>query len=291
MYNPQEISSKIVEIIESSPDKTALGVRLGLQVRSFFPGFQAVDYQARNLRDFIRMYVPRVSESGRSGQDVVYTTESPIAAQASGSALQPPAPAPAKAHAPDFVPLPTNGYCWKAYSNPSHPFVLAANRETGDLRVTPEGTAMPAPWVVVPKPPEPFHRETATEFVSTLQEPGKTTLARVLSDKKWYVRFSSVAKSASVGPQWSAFRRMRLIERFNADLRRLEIPHPPRPNRQPVAAGSLASVAENVHLQRSSLGEETMLRSLVQRAIAEMPVSELRLLRLPVGVVFDALQR
>src|ERR1019366_133541 len=114
-----------------------------------------------------------VSERGRSGADLIYgIADGPIANTSSTPQSTSP-PDPAKQQ---YFGLPMNSYNWKAYSNPGHPFVLAANRETGALQALPQGSNLPAPWIILPKPTAEFHAEIANEFVSSLAEPLRTSL-------------------------------------------------------------------------------------------------------------------
>ncbi len=265
-----------------------LGVRLGASLRAYFPTFHPYNYRCRNLRHFIRSYVPAVSEKGRSGADLVYTS-----ADAAGQNALPfvPQDMPTQdSNEPGYVRLPTSAYNWKAYSNPAHPFVVAANRQTGALQVFPEGTTLSEPLVVLPKPTAEFHSEIAREFTSTLNEPLRTSLGALLHDPRWYVRFSSVAMRNGVGPKWGAFRRAKLIERFNSSLRELAIPpvtHFPRVADDLVHPSPQRPQPPTIAVA----GDESSFRDLVCKVVSELPLGELRLLKLPVGAVFDALRR
>jgi hypothetical protein len=289
MDQPQEVANKILQLVREAQGGTMLGVRLGASLRAYFPNFNPYNYRCRNLRHFIRTYVPAVSEKGRSGADVLYAGAD--AAGQNALPLVPQDPPTRGPNDPDYVRLPTTAYNWKAYSNPAHPFIVAANRETGVLQVFPEDTVLAEPLVVVPKPTAEFHAEAAREFTSTLVEPLRTSLAALLHDPKWYVRFSSVAMRNGVGPKWGAFRRAKLIERFNSSLRELAIPpvtHPPRATDNITLHPSLLRPQQPIVALAS---DESSFRSLVSRVVSELPLEELRSLKLPIGAVFDALKR
>lgn len=288
MDQPQEISSKIIQLVREAPGGTMLGVRLGASLRAFFPAFYPYNYRCRNLRHFIQKYAPTVSEKGRAGADVVYTiADAPVQNAFPLVPQDPPSPNPNEA---GYVRLPTSPYIWKAYSNPAHPFVVAANRATGALQVFPEGTTLTEPLVLLPKPTAGVHSEIAKEFTSTLPEPLQTSLGALLDNPKWYVRFSSVAMRNGVGPKWGAFRRAKLIDRFNSSLRELAIPaitHFTRAPDNPVHP----SIPRPIQPIIGIVGEESSFRDLVSKVISELPLDELRSLKLPVGAVFDALKR
>ncbi len=261
-----------------------LGVHLGSALRGTFRDFQPFHYRCRNLREFIRVHVPAVAEKGRSGQDVIYTI---VSAEKAENAAKP----PSSPTTPTSDRLPTQGgYDWKAYSNPGYPFVIGANRHSGVLRTFPQGSVPPEPWVIIPKPTSEIHIEIAREFVSTLSEPCRANLEAVLRDPKWYVRFSATALRNGCSREWQAFRRDKLIERFESSLRELSISttagvlrHSPVPMKR-LSVHAMAEPAPPI-------GEEARFRDLVRKVILELPLDDLRSLKLPVGVVFDVLKR
>jgi hypothetical protein len=279
----QDVSNRITELVSAAPNQTMLGVHLGSALRGTFRDFQPFHYRCRNLREFIRMHVPALAEKGRSGQDVIYT----ITAEKAENAVQP----QSAAVTPTTDGLLTqSGYDWKAYSNPGYPFLIGANRHSGMMRTFPQGTVPPEPWVIIPKPTSETHTEIAREFVSTLSEPCRTSLEAVLRDPKWYVRFSAAALRSGCSRQWQAFRRDKLIGLFNSSLRDLSIPTFPgavRHTAMPVRKG----IAHATVAPAPPLSEEARLRDLVRQVISELPLHDLRSLRLPVGVVFDVLKR
>jgi hypothetical protein len=288
MDQPQEISSKILQLVREAPGGTMLGVRLGASLRAYFPNFNPYNYRCRNLRHFIRTYVPAISEGGRSGADLVYTNSDAVGQNALPFAPQD--PPTQNSNELEHLRLPTNAYNWKAYSNPAHPFIVAANRETGVLQAFPESTPLSEPLVVLPKPTAEFHSEIAREFTSNLPEPLRTSLGALLHDPKWYVRFSSVAMRNGVGPKWGAFRRAKLIERFDSSLRELAI----TPTAHATRGTDNAVYSSPPRAQPPAVPPactETSFRDLVSKVISELPLEDLRSLKLPVGAVFDALKR
>lgn len=290
MHSIQDISTKAYTFVDQSHDKTILGANLGFLLRTSFPGFKPYHFQAKNLRDFVKRYVPTLSEKGRSGLDVIYTIKSVTS--------QPPTPLVIADSAPSHVPpkpspinLITSPSIWRAYLNPSHPFVVVANLGTGELNAVAETQTIVAPWVLVPKPSSDYQKQIAGEFAASLSEPIKSILEGVLLSRKWYIQFTPELQRVGIDAKWFDFRRSKLIAKFEADLRNLgipgvrtearkEIPPPSNLPPHPVNAPSSAPTSD-----------ESTFRDLVKRVIEELPISELRLLRLPVGVVFDALRR
>jgi hypothetical protein len=294
MYSIEQIANKIQEIIRNSPTKTLLGNQVGYLLKYSFPDFSTLQYQSRNLRQFIKQHAPTIQEKGRAGMDVIYGLRSTAFPSATAPAPAPIGPLRATpltpvppSQAPDFVPYMTGYEEWKAFSNPSYPFILAANRETGGLRVIQETETPEAPWVAIPKPTAAFHAEMASEFVSALPQPQKMALEEVLKNPKWYVQFSFEARRNGLGEQWAAVRRSKLNAKLGAALSELGV-EPVQS--QDMKTGRVQS-RFRVRTSADSITEEARFRNLVQRIINELPTSELRLLRLPVGVVFDALKK
>jgi hypothetical protein len=280
----QSISDILVQGISAAPNQRILGARLGALLRTAYPGFSPADFQSRNLRQLIRTYVPAVEEKGRSGPDFIY-----------GLALDSTRPVPGHpsvlARLPDNQTSPAPAtFDWKAFSNPTYPFSLAANTETGEFQAI-AGTEVTPPWVPLPKPTSEDHHGIAKAFTETLSGEVRQPLERVLEDPKWFVTFSSAAKRLGVGTAWAVFRTSQLRDRFRASLSVLGIP--PRinsalANRRSaaslVAAGSSSSIPQSRYTE---LSQEERLRRLVSLVIADLPISDLRALNLPVGAVFD----
>jgi hypothetical protein len=285
----QEIANRIFHLVNEAPDKNILGVRLGASLRAHFPAFQPLNFRCRNLRHFISTYVPSVSENRRSGADLLYTVAdvldgaTPIAQNQADVALG----------EAEYVRLPTNAHNWKAYSNPAHPFVVVANLGTGILQTHPEGQLPLAPWVVIPKPTPEFHLEVASEFVSSQPEPLRTTLGALLHDPKWYVRFSAVATKNGLGARWTAFRRTKLIESFKSSLVSLAVPpaHKFAPPSESASYNANQGVGNHMEVTHGPDASEASFRDLVRKIVSELPISDLRSLKLPVGAVFDALRK
>jgi hypothetical protein len=288
----QDISNRITRIIEDAPDHSLLGVRLGASIKQSFPDFHPALYGSRNLRHFIRTYVSEVAEKRHSGTDVVYTLAGSPNDPPSGLSftvpLQPPLPGFEIASEPE--PLPVKPLLWKAYSNPAYRFALAVNRETGEIRMYPVGMSASDPWTIITKPGADAHVSIAKDFVETLSGVAQTTLQRELVDSKWYVRFSTMASKMGVGPRWTSFRRRRLIALFNAALGTTLASKPQTPT--PIFGLPDQNIHPGIGLaSATSLGDDIAARTLILRAIAELPLSELRSIRLPVGAVLDALKR
>ena len=166
-----KITDKMVEIVGSAEGETMAGVRLGAALKKNFPSFAPAVYQCRNLRLFIKTHVPKIVEKTYTGVDVIYKLASPQASE-EGTSHASSITAPASDPAP-FISLPSDPVAWKAYSNPAYPFMVVANRETGELKAVGEHESPREPWVSIPKLSPVVHHQIATDFVSSLSDGGR----------------------------------------------------------------------------------------------------------------------
>jgi hypothetical protein len=114
----------------------------------------------------------------------------------------------------------------------------------------------------------------------------------VLRDPKWYIRFSSAALKYGCSQQWATFRREKLIDALNSSLRDLAIPTPTLARKAAQYADAPAKSPVQLRGQLSPpASDEAGFRDLVRKVVLEMPLNDLRALKLPVGIVFDALKR
>ena len=280
-----KVTERIFEIVDQADDKTVLGVRLGAALKKTFPSFAPGAYQCKNLRQFISKNVPKVVEKIYTGVDVTYTlasaTPNTSGEPVQSAALAPPDPAP-------FISLPVNPTSWKAYSNPSFRFAIMANPETGEVRSIAENEQPPHPWVLIPKLAPEIHLQIAHDFVATLTDTSKaTTLKALLADHQWYVSFFATAKRLGLSQQWGLFKREHMIRQFTAALHshgisaahsapRRDLSTPPTPRkafREPVTPS-----------------DEQRIRDLISRLAHTLPIDELRLIRMPIGFVIDAMR-
>jgi hypothetical protein len=214
MISPIQIAAEAIsKIIATSPSQRVLGAKLGAQLRVADPGFTPVAFQCRNLRQFIKSHVPAIEEKGRSGPDFIYGPAS-VKAQ----------PDPVNQSQVAFVTAPTTAFNWRAFSSPSYPFHLIANRDTGEFEASAIGAELVPPWIVIRKPTTEEHLAIARAFVDSLHENLREPLNRVLSEPKWFLRFSPTARGFGLGAAWAAFRTARLKDIFENEMKSLGIP-------------------------------------------------------------------
>lgn len=275
----QSIAELLVRLVTSSPEQLVLGAKLGGLLKAECPGFSPAQFHSRNLRQFIRTHVPEIVEKGRSGPDFYYGLASAVDV-----------PSFSNCSFPSHQRNSRTTFDWKAFSNPSYPFVLTANKVTGQFQTRTQGAPTADPWVTLPKPSPDEHLKIARDFVQTLTEPARSTLEQILTQPMWYSTFSARARNCGVVSEWASFRTSRLRGLFDRALADAGIPRPPeRPVSTSVssmAPDRAANPASQLPIVQRTVREEA-LRKLVLQVVAEMPLSDLRNLALPIGKVID----
>ncbi len=143
--------------------------------------------------------------------------------------------------------------------------------------------------MIIEKPSSEFHRNIAVEFVASLTGENKDTLSRILEEPFWYQHFSSAAKRVGAASEWVAFRLRKLVSEFEKSVIALGLPaHVVRQNPSRMAQHVEQTADRNSEKPNDT---EIMFRHLVSRLVTELPIEELRALRLPLGLVFDALDK
>jgi hypothetical protein len=283
-----KIADKIAQIVESSKDKTVLGVRLGAALKIAFPDFVPAAYQCKNLRQFVRKHVPGVVETGYSGVDILYTKPEKASPTATDESVAPSTPADGRS--PAFISLPADPITWKAYSNPSYRLSLIANPSTGEVKAVGEQETPQAPWVAIPKLAPEKHHEIASKFVESLPPASRGPLQNILADHQWYVSFFGTTKRLGISKQWGLFKREHLIRYFTAALHEKGVVAAPSAPKHDLPSARTFQTRRPDTRHQSPLSDETQIRELISRLAYTLPIEELRTIRLPLGSVLDALR-
>jgi hypothetical protein len=281
MEQLSNISEKIVELVGKSQGKSLLGVRLGAALKATFPAFVPAQYQCKNLRQFIKKHVPAVAEIEYSGVDVLYGLTNPDDVRPAETRV-----AGIENNSP-VISLPIDIIAWKAYSNPSYPFSVAANPTTGEIKAIGQRDAIQPPWISIPKVSSDTHRKIASEFVNNLQDPSRSVLQNVLAGDQWYVSFFGTTKRLELSRQWGLYKREHLIRLFTEALHSHGIvaAAPAAPKHDLRVARNFSKRATD---PKRNGRDDDQLRELVSRLALALPIDELRALRLPIGLVLDA---
>jgi hypothetical protein len=292
------VAQTVSSIIHSSPSTGVLGSDLTILLRQKHPQFRPAFYGCRNLRDFVKRFVPLVFESGRRGLDVIYSPVSsapsavpsvPVVPEARPEAVEPSPTATQQGltePAPSgFRDLEVDPVVWKTYVSPNSPFRLYVNPRTCLARVVDGSDAeLSEPWLFVPPCSAPKHLEIARQFVTELENAdARRRLEGALQNDVWWLPFFSLARALDLGKEWASFRSRKLTSELRKALESLGVRLPPRARLR--LEGTVGAAAPSGAPQRSV----SLLRRLAQKAVAEMSESELRKLRLPLGYIVDQL--
>jgi hypothetical protein len=166
---------------------------------------------------------------------------------------------------------------------------LYANTNSGALTVTLRGGGLEAPWVRIPPCQSETHLQIAKDFIAQLpDEASKDPLSRVLQTKAWWIPFWATARELRLDQRWLAFKDERLIRELEHAVSEHGITIQKELSLREVATQPISSKSKPNLLYPPTQEE---LRKAILKAIAEMPFSELRTIKLPIGDVIDAITK
>lgn len=282
MEDANIVAEALVSLIQQVPISKVPGVQLATLIRHKFQNFKPADHNCKNLRHFIAQYAPGIQEVGRSGADIVYGLRSDQQKAATQLELATPSASFRSARRVD-------PFVWKAFTNPASAYRVHANAETGELRSELASKELVPPWVTVPPVTEDVHIQIARSFAAGLHDVQKrTALEGVIGQPVWWAKYFPTAVNLGLGVEWGAFRRRKLAEELEKALTLSRIPE---------RAGVRQEDMVPAFLNRSSAmaagpqmeGDER-LRRIIINVVKRLPSADLRVLRLPVGDVLDAIK-
>jgi hypothetical protein len=276
----ETVADKIIALADETVDKTITGSRISSLLDHFHPDFSPSEHGCKNLRAFIRKFLAgKLEEVGRSGTDIIYR----IPGIAEGeSAMQTPA-------ARSSIARGINQEAFRAFKSPNSPLELYANTTSGTLTVTLRGGGLEAPWVRIPPCPSETHLQIAKDFIAQLpDEASKDPLTRVLQDKAWWIPFWATARELRLDRRWLSFKDDRLIRELENALAIHGITVRSDPPLREAAPTPASPQKPNVQQLPTTQDE---LRKALLKAIAALPFSELRTIKLPIGDVIDAITK
>jgi hypothetical protein len=278
----ENIRAKLLEAVERSRPDGLPGATAGQLVRTVVPTFRAVDLGFANLRAFLAQHVPELCVIGRAGADLRYGL-STWASEAS------PTKEPTLEHGNDDL--------WRIWVSPGNVYKIVAHRDGEHARAASNNDPMAAAEVSIGPAPAELHRQIAKRYLeerTDLNDDFRHLLTGAVNNEnaEWWARWASLFRSAGPEEQsrWLDFRRRHLEEELTRALKatglgddaikkiHAEIVHTkaraPRSNRdakpQP---GQLAAMTSEI----------------AQVVIGRMSMEEIRALRLPLGLVMDAI--
>jgi len=274
--NVHEVTSILKDIVAKAGQIP--GTQLSALLRARVPEWSPTTFGVRNLREFVASHVSGVIEAGRSGMDVVYAPE--------GTALMSTPSAPDATTQVDF---------WRVWSSPNGPHALVVDSMGPTLRVVPRGGPVESGQVLLEPPAVDFHRRIAEEFLPSLSVDLRSKLQGVIDDtsKRWWQDWVRELRGTEYLGVWNAFRRQKLEERLSLQLRTTGF--------APAAIDRLLKTIREQHVLARPRARRTVdetfhrqddaatLQRVVTEAVQRMSITELRELRLPVGIVLDVL--
>lgn len=267
-----EVANAIRTIVNSSGE--VLGSRLALQLKAVVPEWSAEVYGVRSLRDFIAQHVQGVQIAGRSGMDVVYASSTLSTRVGASPAIE--------------------AEPWRIWVSPNSPYVLAVNAEIGAVVGLPRSSETPNGHKRLEPATSAEHRSIAAAFAEQTEASVKELLAEVatLPDGLWWQRWQDEVRASGLLPEWNAYRHENLRSKLRGRLAELGVDASVVDRAYTTICGSTVVGRRTPSQTREPLrhsGESTFAREIALRVIGRMTDQDIRELRLPLGLVLDAL--
>jgi hypothetical protein len=262
------------------------GSALGWAIRKEFP----VDIKARygSLRRFIDRYcAEEIKWIGKSGDNDLYTLKS------NTESFGPPDNATTS---PSRTEESVNSF-WKVFNNPKVKEGLILNTSTGDLGIGNDNEPLPEQFIQVEKVTSEEYRRIAFDFLPKLADSKRSEFRQVLSIDDFWPNWSLLVRKyrrQGVFREWLKWRDDKVCEIFQNRLKGQVS--------EPICEQALRNLRDSLQkapkptrskpsTDRSLDKRDGDLRRIIHAAIDKMSDEELRLIRLPVGIVADLLNQ
>lgn len=265
-----EAVSAVSALVRDAGDIT--GAQLSPALKARLPDFNPRNFQVASLRQFIAQHVSSVAVVGRAGLDPIYRWN------------QLPAPQPA---------VGTRGNLWQTWVSPNAPFVLAIERERGEVTTCARGTTSAAGVVHLPAPSVAFHRQMALDFLDQQSHTGDIEALRVLARDEqqatWWQPWFAAVRKMGLGKDWNTYRITHLRNALEEQLTKAGLPHHAVEKALSVIRPPAQhSVSEPVCVATAEHEGASELQRVAIATVLRMSDDELRELKLPLGLVLDA---
>lgn len=241
------------------------GADLARELRRRVPSWKPGDFAVANLREFVGRFVKSVHVSGRSGMDLWYE---PLAEQ---GALR-------EATGLDF---------WRIWASPKSPYALALTEREGNVKpITRDSSPAPGVFILEPSSTE-CHLQIARDFLrdNEVDSPTLTNAIDAVSPH-WWQRWYSEIKKVGLASSWNEYRREKLEAELKKAISAIALSEGAAMN----AIRQIVTDSWGKEAEKNSKDRSSDLRRAVIQAIERMSEEELRELRLPVGLVADAMR-
>lgn len=268
-----EVAEWIAAAVEAGPVQ---GSQLAQDLRRRFPDWVPQQEGARNLRDFVERLVDGVSVVGMSGMDVVYgATEM---RPESGIAM--PIPAASSSSAVNL---------WRTWVSPGGPYSLSVDPVEGDVTQTLRSELPASGRVRVDPAPHGFHQQVARDFAASRPENEGELLPAIGTSEGWWRSWLQILKSLGLENVWHEHRTAALEARLIESLEEAGLSGEglQRAVARVVADRSARRQASPTGRDRSPGDERAALLHVLEAAIRKMDLSDLRELKIPIGVLLD----
>lgn len=265
-----EAVSAVSALVSGAGDIT--GAQLSRALKARLPDFNPRHYRTASLRLFIAEHVPSVVVVGRAGLDPIYRW----------------GPLPASRPAPG-----TRANLWQTWVSPNAPFVLAIDRDQGEVTACARGTSPAAGVVHLAPPSVGFHRKMALDFLDQQPHTDDIDALRDLAKDEqratWWQPWFAALRKMGLGKDWNAYRVVRLRNELECQLTQAALSHHAVEKALSVIQPPTQhSTPEPVVVATVDHRGASALQRVAIAAVLRMSDDELRELKLPLGLVLDA---
>ena len=280
MSTVDKIRSALLQAIEARRPAGLLGAQAGAVIRNVAQDFSPSRHGYSKLKDFIAAEIPEVKVVAHTADDVYYGLQD----------------------SPEWRATELQMDLWKIWVSPAAPFVLCVNSETGAVAARRPSEPPTAEETHLQSPGQNFHRETARLFSTQaeIDDSERVKLQEIAAsgENKWWTRWTNALRhgSPSEAERWWDFRTTRFREEFRDQLSKSGLGEDTiklseaqlMTSRGRGRRDSSSPTQRRPAAQRRAL--ETLSR-ITQEVTRQMSEDELRLLKLPLGRVLDAVLR
>lgn len=268
-----DVADWVRESVQAGPVQ---GSQLAQRIRRESPDWTPEGEGARSLRDFVDRFVDGVAVVGRSGMDVLYGI--------AGDSADPPAGPVLASGALEDVNL------WRVWVSPRSPFALSVGLAEGSVSQVPRGATSEAGTVELEPATQEFHEEMARGFATDHAHDGPALLPLVGASDGWWHGWQRTVKSMNLESTWHEYRSRALETHLRECLERSNVvgDSAERAMAAVVRDRSIARSPRRVKPAQPPSAERALLEAVLLSAIQRMEVSDLRDLKVPVGVLLDA---
>lgn len=262
-------------IVESVREGATQGSRLAQRVRNRYPDWTPEQADARNLRDFVERFVDGVSVVGRSGMDVIYG----LSSEASGAPMH----GSSRSSGPDVN-------LWRVWVSPNSPYALEINKVAGSVGHVPRPALSGEDVARLEPAPRERHEEIAREFALRVETERGTPLPKVGGAEGWWYDWQRSLNTLGLESEWQQHRSSALEAQLRASLEELGLSEEARQQ-------ALTTIVRDRTARRRTTNSghppiedaRSELEAIALAAIPRMDVSDLRALKIPLGVVLDVM--